>query len=228
MQVAVKVEDLSKKYGKLLALSHVTFSVAPGEVLGITGPSGSGKTTLLRCLASLERPDSGSIEICANTGNAVPSNKRHPCHLQVGMAFQRAYLWPHMTVIQNLMLAQTVVLGRPEQAARKRAAQLLEELHVSDKKDQLPQVLSGGQMQRVSIARMLAVDPDIILLDEVTAGLDDELVEGLQGIIRHLASTGRTLIVVSHDATFLGEIASKTAVLKNGCLTIDPNNPKIA
>ena len=210
---SVRVEEVSKRYGKVVALDRVSFAVEPGEVFGITGPSGSGKTTLLRCIAGLEVPDSGLV-YC----NGMPVTTPDP---DVGLVFQRAYLWPHMTVLENVKLSQVVAAKRTVDEATERAVMLLENLGIQDKKDELPEVLSGGQTQRVSIARMLATDPSIMLLDEVTTGLDDELVAGLQGIIRSLARIGKTLVVVSHDMGFLREIARRTARIVRGAIAVE-------
>jgi polar amino acid transport system ATP-binding protein len=211
MSVAVTVRDVSKRFGKLVTLDKVFLEVRRGDVVGICGPSGAGKTTLLRCIAGLEKPDSGTVVIHSN-------NDDKDADFHVGMAFQRPYLWPHMTVMGNVTLAQKVVMHRNNVEAEKRAQELLDEFHVLDKKDQLPEVLSGGQMQRVSLARMMSIDPDLLLLDEVTAGLDEELVSGLQDIIKRLAHSGRTLIVVSHDLDFLAQISCSTYWLEHGTL----------
>ncbi len=224
MDMAILVNKVSKRFGRVVALDNISFSVKPGEVFGITGPSGSGKTTLLRCIAALETPDSGSIEVnhtpAAPAGGRSGGRETITLGSCVGMVFQRAYLWPHLTVLENIVLPQAVALKRREAEATKRALELLNQLEIADKKDELPETLSGGQMQRVSIVRMLAMDPSIMLLDEVTTGLDEELIDGLQEIIRGLAHGGGTLVIVAHDRNFLSEIAGRVGTLVDGHMNV--------
>ena len=209
------VEHLVKGYGENTVLDDVSFSVRPGEVVVVVGPSGCGKSTLLRCINALEVATSGQIFV---NGNEIT----HPrCNLNkirehLGMVFQRFNLWPHKTVIENLMLAQQIVLKRGPEEARKQGLALLKRVGLLEKADAYPASLSGGQQQRVAIARALAMEPKVMLFDEPTSALDPELVGEVLAVMTHLAETGMTMIVVTHEIGFAREVADRVVFMDGG------------
>jgi polar amino acid transport system ATP-binding protein len=182
----------------------------------VIGPSGSGKSTLLRCINMLEPPDSGRIylegvEITGQNRREVDFVRR-----RVGMVFQQFNLFPHMTALQNVSLAQRTVLDRGEQEARTKSVELLSRVGLADKADEYPERLSGGQQQRVAIARALAMDPHVMLFDEVTSALDPELVKEVLDVMRKLASEGMTMVVVTHEMGFARDVADRVAFIDEG------------
>ena len=236
----VKTEGLYKSFGALRVLKDVSFAVEQKEVICIIGPSGAGKSTLLRSLNRLESIDEGKIFIeekllfdCQNGVDRVKMNHRERAQalLEVGMVFQRFNLFPHLTALQNVMLAPVHVRKLGEEAARARAATLLERVGLSDKLDAFPSQLSGGQQQRVAIARALAMEPKIMLFDEPTSALDPELVGEVLTVMKSLAEQGMTMLVVTHEMGFAREAADKVVCMFDGSIleTAPPetmfNNP---
>lgn len=213
----INVQALSKKFGDNLVLSDITTSVQKGEVVAIIGPSGSGKSTFLRCLNLLETPTSGTIEI--NGKNLTASKKEiHKIRQQIGMVFQHFHLFPHMTVLENLMYAPVKAKGTNKNEAREIAQQLLKRVGLAQKASAYPNSLSGGQKQRVAIARALAMEPQLMLFDEPTSALDPEMVKEVLEVMKDLAKTGMTMVVVTHEMGFAREVADRVLFLDHGIL----------
>lgn len=223
-EVVVEIRDLHKNYGPLEVLKGIDLTVHRGEKVVVLGPSGSGKSTMLRCINALEDADSGCIKVAGQeiTDRKVNINKVRE-HL--GMVFQRFNLWPHKTVIENVMLGQMVVSGKSKEAAQKRALETLERVGLADKADQYPVRLSGGQQQRVAIARTLAMDPKVILFDEPTSALDPELVGEVLAVMKSLADDGMTMIVVTHEITFAREVADRVIFMDGGVI-VEQGSPE--
>ena len=215
----IEVRELVKVFdtrGQIVrAVDNVSTTVAKGEVLVVIGPSGSGKSTFLRCLNGLEEFDSGSVSIdgldLANPKTDVNAYRR-----EVGMVFQHFNLFPHMTVLENLCLAQKVVRKRGKVEREAKARALLEKVGIGQKADEYPSRLSGGQQQRVAIARALAMRPDVILFDEPTSALDPELVGEVLNTIRQLAQEKRTLVIVTHEMSFARDVADRAIFMDQG------------
>jgi polar amino acid transport system ATP-binding protein len=211
----IEIKDLVCRFDKIAALDGISLNVEKGEVVVIIGPSGSGKSTLLRCLNALEDFDSGQIII--NDIRVDKSHKHiHEIRLEVGMVFQQFNLFPHLTVIDNIMLAQRIVRKRSRAEARQKGMELLNLVGLTDKVDSFPAQLSGGQKQRVAIARALAMDPMIMLFDEVTSALDPEMVGEVLDVMGKLASRGMTMLVATHVIGFAREIANRVVFIENG------------
>ena len=221
----VQAIDLRKTYSGFTALDGVSLSVKKGEVLAIVGGSGSGKSTLLRCLNYLDPPDSGTVIIDgremvaagtgARLGRSVERELRRR-RAEIGMVFQQFNLFPHLTVLQNLIEAPMAVRGRSRQAAAERGRELLARVGLADKAASFPAELSGGQQQRVAIARALAMDPQVMLFDEPTSALDPELVEEVLTVMRGLAEDGMTMLVVTHEMHFAEDVANRIVVFDQG------------
>ena len=217
----VEVEGLGMTFGAQAALTDVNLTVSTGEVVGIIGPSGSGKSTLLRCINHLECPTSGRVLLdgvpIADAHGREPSPKELAAlRRQVGMVFQSFNLFPHLTALENVMLAQVKVLGRSKAQARERALALLERVGISEKADVRPRRCSGGQQQRIAIARALALDPRLMLFDEPTSALDPELGMEVLAVMRELAAEGMTMIVVTHEMHFAEEVADRVLFMADG------------
>ena len=213
----IDVQALSKKFGDNLVLSDISTNIQKGEVVAIIGPSGSGKSTFLRCLNLLETPSSGSIEI--NGKNLTASKKEiHKIRQQIGMVFQHFHLFPHMTVRENLMYAPMKAKGVKKYDAEEKARQLLERVGLAQKADAYPNSLSGGQKQRVAIARALAMEPELMLFDEPTSALDPEMVKEVLEVMKDLAKSGMTMVVVTHEMGFAREVADRVLFLDHGVL----------
>ncbi|RJE86055.1 amino acid ABC transporter ATP-binding protein [Paenibacillus sp. 1011MAR3C5] len=213
----INVTELTKTFGKHQVLKGITTSVSKGEVVALIGPSGSGKSTFLRCLNLLETPTSGIITI-----NDTELTNRHT-HIgkvrqRIGMVFQHFHLFPHMTVMENITFAPRRVKGLSASAAKDKALALLERVGLADKADSYPSRLSGGQKQRVAIARSLAMEPDIMLFDEPTSALDPEMVKEVLAVIQGLASTGMTMLIVTHEMKFAREAADTIYFMDDGRL----------
>lgn len=211
----VKTEGVEKQFGAHPVLKGIDLSVERGQVVSIIGRSGSGKSTLLRALNGLESIDAGSIEIDGEHVDARHADLR-ALRLKVGMVFQQYNLFPHLTACENVMLAQTVVKKTPRKEARAIAQQMLERVGLGDKFDAYPDRLSGGQQQRVAIARALALRPKVLLFDEPTSALDPELVGEVLDVIKELARTGTTLVIVTHEIGFAREVADTVAFMEGG------------
>ena len=211
----VKVKNIHKHFGKLHVLNDVSLDVAKGEVVVIIGPSGSGKSTLLRCLNYLEPVQKGEIWIDGIRLDHHRTNIR-TVRAEVGIVFQSFNLFPHLTVIKNVMLAPVVVRKRPENEVRQAAVAMLAKVGLQDKVDAYPSQLSGGQQQRVAIARALAMQPKLMLFDEVTSALDPELVREVLDAMKQLARDGMTMIVVTHEMGFAREMADRVIFMDEG------------
>ena len=216
-EVMISIRNLQKRYGDLLVLNGIDLDVHRGEKVVVLGPSGSGKSTMLRCLNALEDADGGVIAI---DGVEITDRKTNINKVRehLGMVFQRFNLWPHKTVLENVMLGQMVVSGKNEADARQRAMETLTRVGLADKADQYPVRLSGGQQQRVGIARALAMDPKAILFDEPTSALDPELVGEVLAVMKSLADEGMTMIVVTHEITFAKEVADRVIFMDGGVI----------
>ena len=213
----VKVKNIHKHFGKLHVLNDVSLDVAKGEVVVVIGPSGSGKSTLLRCLNYLEPVQSGEIWIDGIRLDHHRTNIR-AVRAEVGIVFQSFNLFPHLTVIRNVMLAPVVVRKRPEGEVRKAALAMLAKVGLQDKVDAYPSQLSGGQQQRVAIARALAMQPKLMLFDEVTSALDPELVNEVLCVMQGLAAEGMTMVVVTHEMGFAREVGTRLIFMDQGTI----------
>lgn len=216
-EVMISIRNLQKHYGDLVVLKGIDLDVRRGEKVVVLGPSGSGKSTMLRCVNALEDADGGIIAI---DGVEITDRKTNINKVRehLGMVFQRFNLWPHKTVLENVMLGQMVVSGKCEAEARKRAMETLTRVGLADKADQYPVRLSGGQQQRVGIARALAMDPKAILFDEPTSALDPELVGEVLAVMKSLADEGMTMIVVTHEIGFAKEVADRVIFMDGGVI----------
>jgi polar amino acid transport system ATP-binding protein len=225
MTPLVSAVRVGKSFGSVRALEDVTLDVMPSEVVCVIGPSGSGKTTLLRCINQLERIDAGAIWLDGElTGYRIVGGALHPLSEAeiarqrriTGMVFQRFNLFPHMTALQNVTEGPIQVLKKPPQEARGAAMALLERVGLAHKADVYPAELSGGQQQRVAIARSLAMQPKLMLFDEPTSALDAELVGEVLAVMRDLAQTGMTMIVVTHELGFAREVSDRIVFMDEG------------
>jgi polar amino acid transport system ATP-binding protein len=217
----VRLEGVGKSYGPHTVLSDINLSVFTGEVLAIIGPSGSGKSTLLRCINFIEPPDQGIVTVGNVTlegGGPLPRRDLEQLRQQLGMVFQSFNLFPHMSVLRNITMPQQRVLGRSRQDATTIAMQLLDRVGLADKAEQYPSRCSGGQQQRIAIARALALDPKVMLFDEPTSALDPELGLEVLGVMRELASSGMTMIVVTHEMSFAENVSDHVAIMAEGVI----------
>ena len=205
-QPLVSLREVHKSFGDLEVLKGISLDVMKGEVICIIGPSGSGKSTLIRCINALNPINSGSILV---EGQEVhdPALNKLELRKKVGMVFQQYNLFPHKTALQNVMMAPLKVLKQPREEGEKRSLELMARVNLQGKEDSYPGELSGGQQQRVAIARSLAMNPDVMLFDEVTAALDPETVKEVLTVIRDLAQSGMTCILVTHEMGFAREVA---------------------
>jgi ABC-type polar amino acid transport system ATPase subunit len=213
----IKVENLSKSFGKLDVLHDISTEIKKGDVVAIIGPSGSGKSTLLRCMNLLEVPTKGKILI-DGVDITAPKTDIMKIRQKIGMVFQHFHLFPHMTVLENLTYAPVQVKGVSKEAARQKAMDLLTRVGLADKADVYPAKLSGGQKQRVAIARSLAMEPEAMLFDEPTSALDPEMVKEVLEVMKSLAHTGITMAIVTHEMGFAREVADRICFLDGGRL----------
>lgn len=213
----IKVQNLYKKFGSNLVLNDISATISQGEVVSIIGPSGSGKSTFLRCLNLLEQPTSGTIEINGTDLTAKGANINRS-RQQIGMVFQHFHLFPHLTVLENLTYAPIKVKGLKRAEANERAKGLLAKVGLSEKASAYPSSLSGGQKQRVAIARALAMEPELLLFDEPTSALDPEMVKEVLDVMKDLAKSGMTMVVVTHEMGFAREVADRVIFLDHGIL----------
>ncbi|MDO7485503.1 amino acid ABC transporter ATP-binding protein [Peribacillus frigoritolerans] len=211
----IRIRNLNKSYGNLHVLKDIDMKVLDSDVVCLIGPSGSGKSTLLRCLNYLEKKDSGQILIEGTEVNPG-THDINKIREKVGMVFQHFYLFPHMTVLENVIEAPTHVKKVPKAQAIEEAKALLAKVGLSDKADVYPSKLSGGQKQRVAIARALAMKPDILLFDEPTSALDPELVGEVLATMKELALEGMTMVVVTHEMSFAREVGDWIVFMHNG------------
>lgn len=221
----IRLENVYKSFDELEVLKNISLTVEKGEVLCIIGPSGSGKSTLLRSLNRLERITSGRVyikeELVDERSNGKDVNQLSPKRVseicsELGMVFQRFNLFPHMTVLENVMLAPVKAKKLSRKEAMENALELLQKIGLSDKKDEYPSKLSGGQQQRAAIARALAMKPQIMLFDEPTSALDPELVYEVLDVMKALAKEGMTMLVVTHEMGFAREVADRAVFMDNG------------
>lgn len=221
-ETIVKVENLSKSFGKLEVIKDVSFSVEKGQVLGIIGPSGSGKSTMMRCINQLETVSGGTIQICGETlvkdGVYADKKKLREIGLHSGLVFQNFNLFPHFSVLKNITEAQIHVLKRNKAEAEEVARKLLGKMGLQDKEVSYPCELSGGQQQRVSIARALALNPDILFFDEPTSALDPELTGEILKVIRELADEKMTMVVVTHEMAFARDLCDTIIFMDGGVI----------
>ncbi len=215
----ISVKDLVKEYngGKVMALNHCNLDIKKGEVVAIIGPSGSGKSTMLRSLNLLEEPTSGEIDFegvnLASKGIDINVHRQ-----KMGMVFQHFNLFPHKTVIENIMMAPVTLRLASKEEAEAQAMKLLERVGLADKKDEFPNMLSGGQKQRIAIVRALAMQPEVMLFDEPTSALDPEMVGEVLDVMRELADEGMTMIVVTHEMGFAREVADRVIFMADGAI----------
>ena len=223
----IKLEHVSKSFGKLEVLKDISLEVKKGEVLCVIGPSGSGKSTMLRCLNHLERISEGRLYIDGELADEkvkgrdamkISPQKVAALCSELGMVFQRFNLFPHMTVLQNVMCAPMLVKKVPKGEAEQTARELLAKVGLAEKVDEFPSRLSGGQQQRVAIARALAMKPKIMLFDEPTSALDPELVGEVLAVMKQLANEGMTMIVVTHEMSFAREVANRVIFMDQGVI----------
>jgi polar amino acid transport system ATP-binding protein len=215
----LKIENVGKAFGNHVVLQNIDLEVRAGEVLAIIGPSGSGKSTLLRCINQLEPPTSGRITLGGVTIDASrPASRKQLTDLRraAGMCFQSFNLFPHLSVLRNVSLPQERVLGRSRKEAEERSLALLTRVGLKAKADQYPARCSGGQQQRIAIARALALDPQIMLFDEPTSALDPELGLEVLNVMRELADGGMTMIVVTHEMHFAETVSDRVVIMADG------------
>jgi polar amino acid transport system ATP-binding protein len=225
---AIQLESVAKKYGDHTVLRNVSLSVREGEVTAMIGPSGAGKSTLLRCINLLERPDSGCITVEGNqidAGANFTAKDLAALRRNVGMVFQSFNLFPHLNVLRNVSIAQERVLGRSRKEADVRSMQLLERVGLADKAKQYPSRCSGGQQQRIAIARALALDPRVMLFDEPTSALDPEVGLEVLAVMKELAAEGMTMVVVTHEMQFARDVSDHLVVMANGTI-IEEGDPE--
>lgn len=210
----IQLQDVHKSFGKNEVLKGIDLHVSPGEVVVIIGPSGSGKSTVLRCMNYLEEPTSGHVVV--DGMDLSDKNNLAKVRTELGMVFQRFNLFPHMSVLKNLTLAQEKVRKISSDEAKKTALQLLERVGLADKAEAYPDNLSGGQQQRVAIARALAMKPKALLFDEPTSALDPEMVHEVLDVMKALAKEGMTMVVVTHEMGFAREVADRIVFVDGG------------
>ncbi|MCY7951597.1 arginine ABC transporter ATP-binding protein ArtR [Bacillus inaquosorum] len=220
----IKVEKLSKSFGKHEVLKNISTTIAEGEVVAVIGPSGSGKSTFLRCLNLLEKPNGGTITIKDNE-ITKPKTNTLKVRENIGMVFQHFHLFPHKTVLENIMYAPVNVKKESKQAAQETAEELLRKVGLFEKKNDYPNRLSGGQKQRVAIARALAMNPEIMLFDEPTSALDPEMVKEVLQVMKELVETGMTMVIVTHEMGFAKEVADRVLFMDQGMI-VEDGNPK--
>lgn len=212
----LEIKNLKKCFGNSEVLKKINGLVLPNEVVCIIGPSGAGKSTLLRCLNLLETPSAGNIIFDGNDLTELSEKQLNILRQKIGMVFQNFNLFSNMTVLENVIIAPMRVKKVSRDVAEKKGLQLLQRIGLSDKANQYPSSLSGGQAQRVAIVRALAMDPEVMLFDEPTSALDPEMVGDVLGVIKDLANSGMTMIIVTHEMRFAREVADKIWVLADG------------
>ena len=215
----ISVRDLEKHFnaGAVHALRGVSIDINKGDVLVVIGPSGSGKSTFLRCLNLLELPTGGTV-IFEGTDLTAPNTNINLYRRRMGMVFQHFNLFPHMTVLKNLTLGPTQLLGKSKQEAEEKAMSLLERVGLADRADAYPSQLSGGQKQRIAIVRALCMEPDVMLFDEPTSALDPEMVGEVLDVMKELAEEGMTMVCVTHEMGFAREVASRVVFMDEGSI----------
>jgi polar amino acid transport system ATP-binding protein len=222
-ELMIEINNLSKRFGDHVVLKDITLQVRKGTVVAMIGPSGSGKSTLLRCINLLTTPDGGKIRVgqrdmdfTSGHGKRMHEKDLASYRATTGMVFQHFNLFPHMTVVQNVMEGPVTVKKVPKAQAREQAMALLTRVGLADKANTYPDMLSGGQKQRVAIARALALRPEVMLFDEATSALDPELVGEVLAVIKALAEDGMTMILVTHEIAFAREVADQVIFMRDG------------
>lgn len=227
---SLEIKNIHKKFGELEVLKGVSITANKGDVIAILGSSGSGKSTLLRCINLLEMPDEGDISVAGEKIHLDPKSKKNNgmdkkqidrLRTHLGMVFQGFNLWPHKTVLENVIEAPIHVLKKPKAACIEQAESILAKVGLSERAAYYPSQLSGGQKQRVAIARALAMNPDVLLFDEPTSALDPELVGEVLKVMQDLAEEGRTMLVVTHEMGFAREVASRVIFMHQGQIEED-------
>ena len=221
----IQVVDLCKSYHKLDVIKHISVDFSKNEVVSIIGPSGGGKSTFLRCMNLLEKPSSGQIlfngvDICAKDQSKYIDQHRQ----KMGMVFQQFNLFPHMTVLKNLTMAPMLLKKESQQTAEQRAMTLLDRVGLADRAGEYPARLSGGQKQRIAIVRALCMEPEVLLFDEPTSALDPEMVGEVLDVMKELAQSGMTMVVVTHEMGFAREVASRVLFMDQGVI-MEENRP---
>ncbi|WP_305069086.1 amino acid ABC transporter ATP-binding protein [Limosilactobacillus kribbianus] len=212
----IEVKKLQKKFKDTMVLKDITEEVDKGQVICVIGPSGAGKSTFLRCLNALEQPTGGQVLFEGQDLTGMSDKELDQIREKMGMVFQSFNLFPNMTVLKNIMIAPVKVKGIAEDQAKETALKLLKQVGLENKADQYPDQLSGGQKQRVAIARALAMDPEVMLFDEPTSALDPEMVEEVLKVMRDLATSGMTMVVVTHEMGFAKEVADQIWFMADG------------
>ena len=229
----IAVKDLKKSFGQLTVLDGISLNIEKGDVICLVGPSGCGKSTFLRCLNRLEEPTGGHVFL---DGQEVTEKDIDATRAKMGMVFQHFNLFPHKTVKQNITLAPVLLKRKTQAEADAQAMELLERIGLSDKADTYPNMLSGGQKQRIAIVRALAMDPEVLLFDEPTSALDPEMVGEVLELMKDLAKSGMTMVVVTHEMGFAREVASRVIFIDKGKIQEDkppqeffdhPENPRL-
>ena len=229
----IAVKDLKKSFGKLTVLDGISLNIEKGDVICLVGPSGCGKSTFLRCLNRLEEPTGGHVFL---DGQEVTEKDIDATRAKMGMVFQHFNLFPHKTVKQNITLAPVLLKRKTQAEADAQAMELLERIGLADKADIYPNMLSGGQKQRIAIVRALAMDPEVLLFDEPTSALDPEMVGEVLELMKDLAKSGMTMVVVTHEMGFAREVASRVIFIDKGKIQEDkppqeffdhPENPRL-
>ena len=219
----ISVKDLHKSFGGVTVLDGISTQVERGDVVCIIGPSGSGKSTFLRCLNRLETPDSGQI-LLDGVDLTDPWTDLDRQRMKMGMVFQQFNLFPHMTVLKNLTLAPMLLKKESQQTAEQRAMTLLDRVGLADRAGEYPARLSGGQKQRIAIVRALCMEPEVLLFDEPTSALDPEMVGEVLDVMKELAQSGMTMVVVTHEMGFAREVASRVLFMDQGVI-MEENRP---
>lgn len=222
-EAAVQVSNLGKSFGPVEVLQDINLEIGVGEVITLIGPSGSGKSTLIRCMNLLETPSAGTLQVMGQTlvqdGKVLPKRPQlQNYRARVGMVFQSFNLFPHLSALENVALAQVHTLGRTREEADERSAQLLDSVGLGHRMNHLPSHLSGGQQQRVAIARALAMDPEVMLFDEPTSAIDPELRIEVLKVMRDLAQAGMTMAIVTHELKFARKISDQVLFLADGTI----------
>ena len=220
----ISVKDLHKSFGGVTVLDGISTQVERGDVVCIIGPSGSGKSTFLRCLNRLETPDSGKI-LLDGVDLTDPAADLNRQRMKMGMVFQQFNLFPHMTVLKNLTMAPMLLKKESQQTAEQRAMTLLDRVGLADRAGEYPARLSGGQKQRIAIVRALCMEPEVLLFDEPTSALDPEMVGEVLDVMKELAQSGMTMVVVTHEMGFAREVASRVLFMDQGVI-MEENKPQ--
>ena len=225
-KAVLRLDGVTKAYGTNLILDHISFDVHEHEVVALLGPSGSGKSTLMKCVNLLERVNDGQIWL-GDTDITDPRENENAIRSRIGVVFQQFNLFPHMTVIENILLASTHVLKRDKVESVEKATELLERIGMADKANSYPDRLSGGQQQRVAIVRSLMTDPELLLLDEITSALDPMLVGEVLEMVMELKQQGTTILMATHEMSFAHQAADRIVLLRDGHIIEDGTPRKV-